>query len=397
VTAATTAGSGTAPLSVTLSADASDPENRPFVLWEWDFEGDGTFDYSNSQSATVAHTYDRAGTYYPIVRVTTDDNRSSVDAVAIKVINSLSLSRDLDTVDTALSQAVRIQTTLGGTTRVSLVVEDNSFNVVRTLVDWTERLGGTYTDSWDGLKDDATMAVEGDYYAVLLYEEDGTEKRLDLRNSSGGSRYNPSRNNAARTFAPFDNNPMSITYHLPVASEVTAFMGYSMSNTRVVTFLSRKPQAKGAHTILWYGTNNEGVVIYPPPGKYFMFGVWAYHLADNGIYLKSGSYVLNVAATPPLFDPTSPAEDGRRAVSRISFTLTGDAAVELSVTDAQTGTLAASKTYSGLVAGENTIEWDGRNGAGEFLAPGRYRLGLTALDDNGSRSLTQYTLQRIYY
>jgi flagellar hook assembly protein FlgD len=241
------------------------------------------------------------------------------------------------------------------------------------------------------------MAAESDYYAVLLYEENGLKKRLDLRNSSGGASYNPARNEAARTFAPFDNNPMSITYHLPVASEVTAFMGYSYSNTRVVTFLSRKPQGKGAHTILWYGTNNEGVVIYPPSGSYFMFGVWAYRLADNGIYLKSGSYVLNVSAEPPLFDPTSPSEDGRLAVSRITFSLTGDAAVELSVTDAQTGTLAASRTYNGLVAGENTIKWDGRNSAGDFLAPGRYRLGLTALDDNGSRSLTEYTLQRIYY
>ena len=242
-----------------------------------------------------------------------------------------------------------------------------------------------------------TTAAEGDYYAVLLYKEDGLEKRLDLRDSSGGTRYNPSRNNAARSFSPFDNDPMSITYNLPVASEVTAFIGYSMSNTRVVTFLSRKPQAKGAHTVLWYGTNNEGVEIYPPSGKWFMFGIWAYYLADNGIYVQSGSHVLGVSSTPPIYDPTGHEANGLRTSSKISFTLTGDATVELSVTDAQTGTLATSHFYHDLSSGDNTIEWNGRNEAGEFLAPGSYRMGITAIDKQGFRSMTEYTLQRIFY
>jgi flagellar hook assembly protein FlgD len=242
-----------------------------------------------------------------------------------------------------------------------------------------------------------TMAAEGAYYAVLLYEEDGGIKRLDRRDSSGGTQYNPSRTEAARTFSPYDNDPMRITYQLPVASEVTAFMGYSYSNTRIVTFLSRQPQGRGSHTILWYGTNNEGVQIYPPSGSYFMFGSWAYRLADNAIYVSSGSHVLDVTAQPPIYDPTTHDEEGERTASKLSFTLTGDATVELSVTDAQTGTRSATRTYPGLKAGANTIEWDGRNKAGEFLAPGKYQIGITALDKNGYRSLTGYTLQRINY
>ncbi|MDH3393798.1 MAG: PKD domain-containing protein, partial [Desulfobulbaceae bacterium] len=397
VTATSNISSGKVPLTVNLSATATDPENKAFVLWQWDFDGDGAYDYSNTQSATVSHVYEQAGTHYPAVRVTTEDNRTSIDTLEIKVINSLSLSRDRDTIDTTLTETAQIKTTLGGTTKISIVIEDREMNVIRTLVGWTERTGGTYTDSWDGWRDDATMAAEGDYYAVLLYMENGLEKRLDLRNGSGGTRYNPSRNNAARTFAPFDNNPMKITYQLPRASEVTAFMGYSYSNTRVVTFLSREPQAKGSHTVLWYGTNNEGVVIYAPRGKYFMFGVWAYSLADNAIYVKSGSHLLDITASPPIYDPTGHDESGKRTTSKISFNLTGDATIELSVTDAQTGSTATVRSYPDLGAGDNTIEWDGRDSAGEFLAPGRYRLGLTAIDHNGYRSLTGYTLQRIYY
>ena len=128
-----------------------------------------------------------------------------------------------------------------------------------------------------------------------------------------------------------------------------------------------------------------------------MFGSWAYRLPDNAIYVSSGSHVFNVTALPPIYDPTTHDEEGKRTSLKISFTLTGDATAELSVIDAQTGTRAASRTYPGLNAGANTIEWDGRNKAGEFLAPGKYQIGITALDRSGYRSLTEYTLQRINY
>lgn len=396
VEAASNPAAGDAPLTVTLSATASDPQNKSFVLWEWDFDGDGIFDESSTSSSDATYTYTRAGTWYPKVRVTTEDNRSASDVVEVKVHQNVTLSRDLDTIDVSLSQISQIQTTLTGDSRISLVIEDANGEVVRTLVDWQERTADTYTDGWDGTKDDQTTVVEGDYYAVLLYEEGTETKRLDLRNSSGGTRYNPSRNNAARTFAAFDNDPVSIIYQLPVASEVTAFMGYSLSNTRVTTFLNRKPQGAGSHTVRWYGTNSEGVIIQPPPGKYFMFGVWAYRLSDNAIYVKSGAHLMNPVAIPPLYNPTGYGSEGLEK-SRISFTLSGRADVDLTVIDAQTGGTVALIRFPDLPAGENTIEWDGRNNQGELLAPGKYTLGLTPIDSKGYRSLTQYTLQRVFY
>jgi PKD repeat protein len=397
VTATTSHSSGTVPLAITLGATASDPQNKSFILWEWDFDGDGVYDYNNSQSGTISHIYDAAGTFYPSVKVTTEDNRSSVDSVEVKVANSLSLTRNLDTIDLFLNQQITIKTTLGGRTDVQVVIEDRTMNVVRTLVDWSERSGGVYEDTWDGRTDEYAIVPEGDYYAVLNYKADGVIKRLDLRETTGGARYNPSRNNAARTFSPFNNDPMRITFNLPRSSEVTAFMGYSYSNTRVVTFMSRLPLGKGSHTVLWYGTNNEGVLIQPPPGKYFMFGVWAYNLADNGVYVKSGAHIHSVNATPPIYDPTSHEENGLRAKSRINFTLTANATVELQATDAVSGALAATRIYPDLLQGANTIEWDGRNAAGEFLSPGKYRLGVRSIGTNGYRSLMEYTLQRIYY
>ena len=402
VTASANVQSGTVPLAVSLNATASDPQGKAFTLWEWDFDGDGVYDYNSSQSAAVSHTFVSAGTHYPRVRVTTEDGRTAIDPIEIKVQNSISISRDLNTIDIALGENVDITTVLGGNTRISILIENKSNQLVRTLVDWRDRVAGTYTDSWDGLTADGQKLPEGDYYAILLYEEDGQTKRVDLRDSSGGSQYAPSRTDASsyydRKIAPFDNDPMQVTVTLGAAAEVTAFVGYSTygPDVRVATLFTRRVFPKGSHVIKWYSITNDGQFILPE-GGYFMYGNWAYTLADNAIYVKSGAHITSVIASPAIYDPTSHKAGGLRDTLDISFNLTGDASVMLSVIDAETGILVAYKKYEDLSAGLNTVEWDGRNGSGEFIAPGRFTLGLKAVDETGYSSLTQYTMQRIYY
>jgi len=387
---------GNAPLNVGLSATAIDPLNKTFTLWEWDYDGDGVYDYSSNQNANINYTFKTAGTHFPRVRVTTEDGRQSVDVVEVKVSNVISISRNIDTIDTALGEVVNIRTTMGADTEISIVVENRNNQLIRTLVNWEKRDAGTYSDTWDGLSNEGNKISEGDYYVVLLYKNDGEIKRLDLRNSTGGAQFRPSRNNAARSFAPFDNNPMSITFTLPKAAEVTAFIGYSMpTNMRVATFFTRKPFPKGTHTVKWHSTNNKGVIIKPV--RYFMYGNWGYALANNAIYVKSGAHITGVSVEPVIYDPTSHKEEGLRSTSNISFNLTADASVELSLVDAITGVLMVYKKYDNLKAGQNTIKWDGKNNIGEFIAPGKFTIGVRAIDSTGYRSLTQYTLQRIYY
>ena len=45
----------------------------------------------------------------------------------------------------------------------------------------------------------------------------------------------------------------------------------------------------------------------------------------------------------------------------------------------------------------NIIQWDGKTSDGRYAAPGTYRLGVTAIQANGFRSLSSYVLQRVYY
>ena len=68
-----------------------------------------------------------------------------------------------------------------------------------------------------------------------------------------------------------------------------------------------------------------------------------------------------------------------------------------SISDTTSGGEVARFRHPGREAGANVITWDGRDADGTYVAPGRYRLGITAIDANGSRSITLYTLQRVFF
>jgi hypothetical protein len=188
-----------------------------------------------------------------------------------------------------------------------------------------------------------------------------------------------------------------MTFTLPRASEVVSFMGYSNSNTRIITFRSREPLGRGSYTDIWNSQNDEGVLISPPPGKYFMYGVWAFSLADNAIYVKSGAHISGLLATPPIFTPDSHEANGKPATLKIHFALNKAATVEFELFDATSGVPVATRSYTGLSAGEQVVEFDGKDNNGVYLHPGTYTLGIRAVDENGYRSIMEYTVTRIYY
>jgi glucose/arabinose dehydrogenase/PKD repeat protein len=80
--------SGPAPLSVQLSATASDPEGTA-LSFAWDLDEDGEFD--DSAGATASRTYTASGSYAPEVRVTDGDGKSTLAALLVAVTEGASL------------------------------------------------------------------------------------------------------------------------------------------------------------------------------------------------------------------------------------------------------------------------------------------------------------------
>ena len=383
---------GDAPLASNLTATTSAVGIRTITKWEWDFDGDGTYDETTTVD-NVSHTYTSAGNFYTRVRVTDSDNQSSEDVIKVTVRLNGSLSRSVDTIDTALNEKVTITTVLSADITGSIVIENSLGVPVRTLVPTTARLAGTYTDDWDGRDDAGNLVAEGEYRVILLYDVNGEQQRVDLAESSGGGSYNPTRTSIPSSFQPFAGNPLVIDFTLDKASEVTAFMGRYNVNTRLLTFMQRKPLGKGTHRITWNGEDSTGQLIHPPAGDSFLFGIFGYYMPDNGVYVRSGANISEVVASPTIFVPDSVNDP----LSKLQFDLSNPASVRLTVYDAESGTLVLSRTDSGLAAGANEITWDGKNNQGVYVAPGKYRLGITAIDSNGYQSITQYVVQQVYY
>lgn len=396
VTLSASSNQGNPPLTVTLSASANDPDGGTIDQYEWDVDGDGTYDQTTT-TATLETSYNGIGTFYPRVRVTDSNSQQAEDVMKIFVEPELNLSVSIDTIDPANTETVTVNTVLDGDIDVSVVIEDPDGQLIRTLVPFATRVAGSYDDVWDGTNDSDEVVTEGGYRAILLYRIDGAVERLDLALTTGGVQSNPPRSRIPSTFSPLADDPLDITFTLSRASEVTAFMGLYNVNTRLVTFLQRQSLGRGEHVVTWNGENSDGQLIEAPGRDSFLFGIFAYTLPDNAIYVRSGVHVSTVSASPSIFQPTQQTPDASLSVSSIEVELSRAGDVKLFINDAESGATVAEFTYTGLNAGTNTITWDGRNNDGNHVAPGTYRLGVSGIDSTGYQSLTVYALQRVFY
>ena len=68
-TCSATPTNGPVPLAVNFSGSGSSP-NGAITLYEWDFDGDSTYDWSSPTTAVTSHTYTAVGTFNATLRVT---------------------------------------------------------------------------------------------------------------------------------------------------------------------------------------------------------------------------------------------------------------------------------------------------------------------------------------
>lgn len=399
VNATASPGTGNAPLNVAFNGTATD--NGTIVLWEWDFDGDGSYEYSSASSPAVSRTYTNAGIFAAALRVTDNNGLRSIDNVEIIVNLIATLAVSDDTFDPSMGEMTEVRTTINAPAPVRLILKNGAGNIVRTLVN-TTRGAGAYADVWDGRDDAGQLLPQAPYYAVLEYQVGGDTRQVDLTATTGGQRYNPSRNSLPRIFRPFEDDLLTINFTIPAgqgASEIQAFIGLFYIDTRLVTLLERVPLGVGTHTIKWDGVDANGNFAVPPPGDQFLFGIFGFTLPDNAIFVQSAPVMSNLSLEPNFFDPsTGDFLSPTNPTTTATFDLDRPANIELTVTSLKTGKALRKFTTLNVPGGTSrSVSWDGRADNGIFVDKGDYRLSLRAIDYSGSESLKRYALVRVFY
>lgn len=395
-----------APATIAFNGSGSDP-NGSITKFEWDFNGDGTFDFSSPTSAATTFRYESPGTYVAALRVTDNSGLTGIDTVDITVNLPVNLSLSADTCKPLQGGTVTINTTQGATAPITIFIRNKAGQTVRTLLNNVTRTAGSYANVWDCKDSTGVVVPEGAYYAILQYVANGQTQTLDLTNSTGGSFYNPSwtmsttggTNCSNCLFKPLEDTFLKVDFTTFKASEVTVSIRLFNSIAEVISLFDRKMYGTGTYSVFWDGTDTTGRIVSVPSGEsQFIWGMTAFTFPDNGIFVEAAPQITNVAANPNYFDPaTGNFINPQKPTTKISYSLSKQSSVTLQVFRSGSNILMRSIVQPNVAAGNGTIEWDGRDDKGVFADKGDYRLAIKATDAAGNQSLVRYVLVRVFY
>jgi PKD repeat protein len=334
-TASANPTSGDVPLDVAFNGTGKDSDGA-ITLYEWDFDGDGLYDWSSSVSGNTSHTYNNVGSYVATLRVTDNEGNTSIDSIIIST--SLGISASGTAIfDPVSGGAGSVNSTITGDSIVTVKVIDQSGNAVRTLADNESRTAGTYTDTWDGKDDTNKIVRDGVYYFLIEHTENGETQILDLRETAQYRELDPGRTWPS-TFNPYKENYVQVTYFIPYPAEVSMYFwkrdsshpGSSIAPVR--TMFIRKPKDAGSHTEIWDGVDDKGVVVGNWSGGYCIT-LWTYELPSNAIIITGNTPIItDVGAAPNLFSPAyNPYGSTEPNYTVVSFNLSEAANIEIKI------------------------------------------------------------------
>jgi len=395
----------TAPTTVNFNGSGSDPGGS-ITKYEWDFNGDGVYEFSSTTGAATSFRYESPGAFTAALRVTDDSNLTGIDTIDVTVNLPVSLALNTDTCKPLQGGTINVNTFQGATTPVTIFIRNRAGQTVKTLVNNVSRTAGNYSDTWDCKDSTGSIVPEGAYYAILQYEANGQTRTLDLTNTTGGTFYNPTWTMSTTggpacstcPFKPLENNFLKVDFVLPQASETTVSIRLFNSIAEVVLLFDRRLYGRGTYTAFWDGTDTSGRIVTPPAGEQFLWGMTAFTFPTNGIFVEAAPQLTNVTANPNYFDPaTGNFISPQSPTTKINYILSKQASVSLQVFRSGTNTLMRNIVQTGVAAGTGVIEWDGRDDNGIFVDKGDYRLAVKATDATGNQSIVRYVLVRVFY
>ncbi len=392
-------GAGSAALPVELSAQIKSrfaPQQ-----FQWDFEGNGSFDSTSTTTADQIHVYSEPGLFMPTLRVTDISGKVGEDRKAIQVGLGIASERSSDQFDPAEGERIGIRSILSASARVTLRIVNQDRQTVRTLVNAVTRPAGRYEDFWDGKGDGGSILPGGVYLYVFDLVSGGLTASHDL---SGDAIAEPRREtpNYELVFDPLRNKFLTARYTLPRAGEVTVYIVTFDGSAREVvrTVLLREPQSSGSYVVSWDGILDGGDIAAGVrengSAAGYLMPVFISDLPPNALILAGRPLITDLSVTPQIFSPLNPYQASDVQAVTVIYRISKAATVSATIRN-EAGDVIRTLSTGQQSRGENQLLWDGKNNSGELSHRGAYRLELQAVDSGGLRSPRQTAVVRVLY
>ncbi len=387
-------GSGNAPFTADFRVTASD-EDGTVALYELDFDGDGSYDFESDNPGfwNVKHSYALPGVRVVILRVTDDDGLTAMAWTTVNVTPGVSATRTLELFDPTEAETVTINSVISTPVDYTLRIIGQQGVHVRTLVDNVPRGPGFYSDVWDGKNDAGGTVPSGVYFFIIDYAYGGKSYSFDLTATAGNAWVTPTTV-YQQDFSPLDGQPLDIRYELFQPAEVSLYIYNNSFSTLERTVMLRHPQISGQHVESWDGTNDQGDMVTLDVVYYVNVSAW--DLPDNALIVSSEPVVSEVAAQPQHFIPAFNPYSDDLTILAVSYRLNRQANVR-AVLQAPDNRVIKEYEFTDVPKGVSSLTWDGRDESGTLVAPGFYRVGITATDAGGNKSKTVYVLFTVFY
>lgn len=155
-----TPDTGVMPLNVLLDAGGSTDADGTIVKYEWDPNGDGTFELDTGTTSSINYLYSTIGIYNSAVRVTDDDGGVSVASVPVTV-NYTTWATTWGSTGTEIAQAVEVSPS-GYIFQVGFTDSYESGTTAASIIRYDDTGALIWAKTWGGPDEDIAYDVTTD-------------------------------------------------------------------------------------------------------------------------------------------------------------------------------------------------------------------------------------------
>ncbi|MBS4218969.1 S8 family serine peptidase [Bacillus sp. FJAT-49711] len=296
-------------------------------------------------------------------------------------ISSISLNTNF-TVDGKKKNSISFSVQKGA--KLSLYVQDSKGKTVKTLVSSKVWNQSKVSASWDGKQSNGIYAPSGNYKVVAKLTN-GKKTISKTKAFKISNKIKIAVNMKTSTvFSPKMNSKLTISYNLNKPGKITAKI-YDNKNKLVKTLLNNKSTGVGDKKLTWDGKNSKGKLVKDGTYKLVVS-------ATDSARVKSKNATMSIKV-----DTVKPT--AKISLSGSTYKLDGKSKPVLKVTvkekvnmttyvvtekGSKVKRITNNKSYN---KGTITLNWNGKNDKGNYVAEGKYYL-LVEVKDAASNKLS---------